>query len=104
MGTDHSAIEHLDQMSRFAQSRQHGEVILEDARLAEPVEPFPDAVPTAEPFGQMADASMKQITETVAMTFKAAMIFPARLLPLCALNGHGVEKLFEGCAMPRPPL
>jgi len=40
----------------------------------------------------MADASMKQITETVAMTFKAAMIFPAQLLPLCARTCHSHQR------------
>lgn len=39
-------------MRGAAQPGQHGEEVLEDACLAQPVEPLPDAVPLAEPLGQ----------------------------------------------------
>ena len=52
MGADHGTIEHLHQMRRVAQPRQHGKIVLESTRLAQSVEPFPNGVPVAEPFRQ----------------------------------------------------
>jgi len=44
MRPDHRRVEHLHQMRGLAQTRQYREIVLEHTRLAEPVEPFPDAV------------------------------------------------------------
>ena len=51
MRPHHRAVEHLDQMRAVAVLRKQLKERLEDAALAQPPEPFPDAVPVPELLG-----------------------------------------------------
>src|SRR5262245_37492848 len=48
VGAHHRGIEHLDEVSSFAHGGERFEECFEDARLAQPPDPFPNAVPVAE--------------------------------------------------------
>src|SRR5438552_18349201 len=52
MGSDNGGVEHLDEMSGLAHGGKRLEECLEHARLAQPPEPFPHAVPVAKFGGQ----------------------------------------------------
>ena len=75
MRADHRAVEHLHQVRRAAEPRQHGEEILEHACLAEPVEPLPHAVPVAVTLGQRAPGDV--VDREIMQRFEEHAVVPS---------------------------
>jgi hypothetical protein len=91
MGAHDRRIDHLDEVSGAAHSRQKGEHRLENAPLAQPPKPLPDAVPIAKLRRQRSPGDV--VNREKMQRLQKLAIVPPLVAPARARRLNGLESL-----------